>query len=133
MVGVSRILVGVVAAVGFAVAVYKPPGVFAIVIFTTSVLGSAFLPAYVCAVWWRKGNTPGALASMVGGACVSLLWKLVGLEEATAVHPMFAGVAVSTTLMVVVSLATQRSHPVPEHVLKAMNRAAQVARKGARD
>ncbi len=127
MVGVSRLLVAAVAIIGFGVALYKPPGVFAIVIFTTSVLGSAFLPAYVSAVWWRKGNSPGAVASMVGGAGTALLWKLLGLEGATAIHPMFAGVAVSTTLMVVVSLATQRSHPVPEHVLAAMNSAAKVS------
>ncbi len=126
MVGISRAMVGLVALIGFGVALLRPPGVFDIVIFTTSVLGSAFLPAYVCAAWWRKANSPGAVTSMVGGAGVALCWKLFGIEEATAVHPMFAGVAVSTTLMVVVSLATQRSHPVPERVLEAMERAAQV-------
>ena len=128
MVAVSRWMVLLVAVVGFGVAVYKPPGVFAIVLFTTSVLGSAFLPAYVCAAWWRKANTPGALSSMVGGATVSLLWELLGINTATAIHPMFAGVAVSTALMISVSLATQRSHPVPTHVLAAMDHAAQVGR-----
>ncbi len=63
---------------------------------------------------------------MVGGALTAITWSLTGLDEVTAVHAMFAGVAVSTTLMVSVSLATQRSHPVPRSVLDAMARAARV-------
>ena len=126
MVWVSRLLVLAIAVVGYAVALLEPPGVFAIVVFTTTVLGSAFLPAYVCAVFWRGANTPGAIASMVGGAGTALLWTLAGLDDLTAIHAMFAGVGVSATLMVVVSLLTQRSHPVPKAVVDAMDQAARV-------
>ncbi len=126
MVLVSRLLILAIALVGYAVALLKPPGVFSIVVFTTSVLGSAFLPAYVCAVFWRKANSPGALASMVGGAATALIWDLAGLDDLTAVHAMFVGVAVSTALMVAVSLLTRRSHPVPPEVLDAMAEAAKV-------
>ena len=126
MVWVSRLLVLAIAAVGYAVALLQPPGVFAIVVFTTSVLGSAFLPSYVCAVFWRGANTPGAVASMVGGAATALIWTLAGLDDLTAVHAMFAGVGVSTTLMVVVSLLTRDSHPVPDAVIEAMDQAAKV-------
>ena len=58
MVMVSRSLVLAIAVIGYVVALYEPPTVFTIVIFATSVLGSAFLPAYFCAVWWKKANTP---------------------------------------------------------------------------
>ncbi len=128
MVRVSRLLVLAIAIIGYIVALVRPPGVFTIVVFTTSVLGSAFLPVYVCAVWWRKANTPGALASMTGGALVSFLWKVTGIDEATAVHPMLAGVATSTALIITVSLLTQHSHPVPERVLAAMKQAAKVGK-----
>jgi sodium/proline symporter len=126
MVAVSRLLVLAIAVLGFLVALLRPPGVFSIVIFTTSVLGSAFLPSYLCAVFWRRANSPGALASMLGGASTALLWELTGVNEATAIHPMFAGVTVSAVLIVVVSLLTQRRAPVPEHVLAAMEEAAKV-------
>ena len=58
MVIVSRALVLIIAFIGYFVALVEPPSVFNVVIFATSVLGSAFLPAYVCAVWWRKQIHP---------------------------------------------------------------------------
>ena len=126
MVWVSRGLVFSIGAVGYFVALADPPSVFSIVVFATSVLGSAFLPAYVCAVWWRKANTPAAIASMVTGATLAFFWEFVGLVEITGLPPMLAGVVGSTTVMITVSLATQRTSPVPEHVTAAMDEAARV-------
>lgn len=122
MVLVSRILILVLGIVGFIVAVVSPPGVFAIVVFTTSVLGSAFLPAYVCAVWWKKANTPGAISSMVGGALSAYLAEITSF----VLPPMVAGVLISFILMILVSLATQKTHPVPGYILKAMDMTAEV-------
>ena len=126
MVTASRILVLAVAVVGYLVALIEPPTVFSIVIFATSVLGSAFLPAYVCAVWWKKANTPGALASIIVGASVAFVWEYAGLVNTTQLHPMLTGVVSSTVTMIVVSLATQRISPVPPQVLDMMHAAAQV-------
>ena len=126
MIWVSRGFVLFIGVVGYVVAVMDPPSVFTIVVFATSILGSAFLPAYVCAVWWRKANTPGAIASMVTGATLAFLWDPAGLVEITGLHPMLAGVLGSTTVMIVVSLTTQRISPVPAHVTAAMDEAARV-------
>lgn len=120
MVWVSRGLVTVIAVAGYLVALAEPPSVFKVVIFATSVLGSAFLPAYVCAVWWRKANTPGALASMTVGSVVAFIWELAGLTGTTEIAPMLAGVVASFTAMIVVSLATQKIAPVPGYILSAM-------------
>ena len=125
MVWISRALILVIGMVGYVVALVEPPSVFAVVLFATSVLGSAFLPAYVCAVWWRKANTPGALASMLVGAGVAFTWELAGFAESTTVHSMVAGVSGSTMTMIVVSLMTQRQSPVPSHIVAAMDAAAQ--------
>ena len=124
MVWVSRLLVLAIGVVGYLVALVQPPSVFGIVVFVTSVLGSAFLPAYVCAVWWRRANTPGALASMAAGAGTAFLWQLAGLEAATGLHAMLAGLLSSTASMIVVSLATQRIAPTPARVIELMNQAA---------
>ncbi len=126
MVMVSRGLVLLIAMVGYVVALYEPPTVFAIVIFATSVLGSAFLPAYFCAVWWRKANTAGALSSMVVGASVAFGWEIAGMVETTQMAPMTAGVASSITTMIVVSLLTQKISPVPEYIVEVMDEAASV-------
>ncbi|MGM0987783.1 MAG: sodium/proline symporter [Pseudomonadota bacterium] len=120
MVRVSQLIVLLIGVACAFIALFEPPGVFAVVVFTTSVLGSAFLPAYVAAVWWKKANTPGALSSIIVGASVAFLWQYFGLDSATEIHPMLAGVVLSSLSMIVISLATQRSHPVPEHILQAM-------------
>lgn len=124
MVWVSRLMVLSIGVVGALVALVQPPTVFQVVIFTTSVLGSAFFPAYVCAVWWRKANTPGALASIVAGAGTSFLWQLQGLEASSGLHPMVAGLIASISAMVLVSLATQKSHPVSDEILELMSESA---------
>ncbi len=126
MVMVSRALVLVIALIGYLVALYEPPTVFFIVIFATSVLGSAFLPAFFCAVWWKKANTPGALASMVVGASVAFAWEFGGYVEATQIAPMVAGTLSSTVTMIVVSLLTQKIAPVPAYVHEIMDEAARV-------
>ncbi len=126
MVRVSRILVLAIGVIGYYIALSEPPTVFSIVVFATSVLGSAFLPAYVCAVWWRKANTPGALGSMIAGASIAFAWEPLALVESTGWHPMLAGVFGSTIVMIVVSLATQERSPVPAEILAAMDEAARV-------
>jgi sodium/proline symporter len=126
MVMVSRALVLAIAVIGYVVALVEPPTVFGIVIFATSVLGSAFLPSYFCAVWWKKANTPGALASMVVGASVAFFWEYLGLVETTQLAPMLTGVVSSSVTMVVVSLATQKISPVPTYVHEIMDEAAVV-------
>ena len=87
-------------------------------------LGSAFVPSYVCAVWWKKANAVGAVCSMIAGSVAAVLWKLCGSD---AIDPMVAGIASSTVAMVVGSLATQRTHPVPADIVDAMTEAARVA------
>jgi sodium/proline symporter len=124
MVWVSRGLVLTIAVVGYIVALVEPPTVFGIVIFATSVLGSAFLPAYVCAVWWRKANTAGAMSSMIVGAFIAFIWEYAGLVETTQLHPMLTGVLSSSVTMVIVSLVTQKISPVPPHILDAMEEGA---------
>jgi sodium/proline symporter len=124
MVLVSRGLVLVIGVAGYVIAVVQPPAIFDVVIFATSVLGSAFTPAFFCAVWWRKANTPGAIASMIAGTLTSVGWELAKLAEPTTVHPMAAGILASSVTMVVVSLLTAKTAPVAPHVLRAMDEAA---------
>ena len=126
MVMVSRGLVLAIAVIGYVVALVEPPTVFSIVIFATSVLGSAFLPAYFCAVWWKKANTPGALASMVIGATVAFVWEVAGYVDSTEIAPMVAGCISSSVTMVVVSLLTQKIAPVPAYIEEVMSEAATI-------
>ena len=126
MVIVSRALVLIIAFIGYFVALVEPPSVFNVVIFATSVLGSAFLPAYVCAVWWRKANTPGAMASIFTGSFVAFIWEYLALSDVTTIAPMVAGVFCSSISMVVVSLMTQKKFPVPPEIIELIDEASKV-------
>ncbi len=123
MVLISRAMVLLIAVAGIGLVIWQPPAVFSLVIFATTVLGSAFVPSYVCAVWWKKANAVGAVCSMIAGSVAAVLWKLCGSD---AIDPMVAGIASSTVAMVVGSLATQRTHPVPADIVDAMAEAARV-------
>lgn len=127
MVIVSRGLVLAIGVIGYLVALFEPPAVFDVVIFATSVLGSAFTPAFVCAVWWKSANTPGAIASMIAGGATAIAWQVAGLEAGTTLHPMSAGLLASTITMVVVSLATRTLSPVSPHIVAAMEETERVA------
>lgn len=125
---VSRITIFLVAVVGLSVALIEPPGVFDIVVFATSVLGAAFVPAYVAAVWWKKANTPGAISSMIVGTVAAVSAQLANSTETLGVDPMLAGIVTSTLTMILVSLATQKSHPVPEHLQTVLDEVMKVGR-----
>lgn len=125
---VSRYTILVVALIGLTFALIRPPGVFEIVVFATSVLGSAFVPAYVCAVWWKKANAPGAIASMLAGAVGAIGAELLGLSESMGLDPMLVGIVLSTVAIIVVSLATQKSHPLPPEIVEAVEETNRVRR-----
>lgn len=126
MVRVSRLTVLALALGGLVVALIQPPSVLFLATFAATVLGSAFAPAYICAVWWKKANKVGALASMLVGSIVSIAWKLSDLGSTTGLDPMLIGIVCSTLAMIVGSLLTQKSHPVSPHVLTAIEDAASV-------
>jgi sodium/proline symporter len=125
-VNVSRLTILAIAVIGLILAITEPPGVFDIVVFATSVLGAAFVPVYVCAVWWKKANTPGALASIIVGTVAAVTAEVTGSSAKIGFDAMGIGLTCSVIAIVVVSLLTQRSHPVPERVLRAVEETAQV-------
>lgn len=120
MVRVSRGMVLALAIVGFFIAVFQPPAVFALVIFATTILGSAFVPCYVAAVWWKKTNTVGAVSSMIVGTAVPVVWEIFSLVSRTGLDSMLVGIVSSVTAMIVGSLLTQTSCPVPAHIQAAL-------------
>lgn len=120
MVWVSRFIVLAIAVVGFFIALFEPPAVFDLVVFATAILGSAFAPAYIAAVWWPKANSVGAVASIVSGAVVAIVWEIGDLAGGTGLGSTLAGMVCSTGALYVGSIVTQRSHPVPAHIARTI-------------
>ena len=104
LMNVSRICIIVVGIISILIALIQPPGVFQIVVFSFSTLGASFLPSYVGAVWWKRGNTTGCMASMIIGCIVSVVWEAAGLATVTGFHTFFAGIVVSIVAYIIGSL-----------------------------
>lgn len=117
---ISRVSIIVVGIVGIIIAIIQPPAVFGLVIFSFGVMASAFLPSYVCAIWWKKANATGSCASMILGGGTAFVWTEFGLETATAIHPFLAGVVVSTIAMIV---GSQFGKPTSPEMKDLMDRA----------
>jgi cation/acetate symporter len=71
----SKILLLIVALIAATVAAQKPAHILNMVSWAFSIAGSAFFPALVCGVFWKRANRWGAVAGMLGGLLVCL-WYL---------------------------------------------------------
>jgi sodium/proline symporter len=117
---VSRLCVLFVGVLSTVIALIQPPGVFSLVVFSFSALGCAFLPSYICAVWWKKANPTGCIASMVCGCLTSVIWSAAGLSSQTGFHEFFAGVIVSWAAMII---GSQFGKGTPKEILDLVDRA----------
>ncbi|MEG1930425.1 MAG: sodium/proline symporter [Anaerovorax sp.] len=117
----SRAAIIVVGIVGIIIAIIQPPAVFGLVVFAFGVMASAFLPSYVCAIWWKKANATGSCASMILGGGTAFIWTALKLETTTGMHPFLMGVIVSIIAMIV---GSQFGKPTSPEIIELMDKAA---------
>ena len=74
--------------------------------------GAAFGPLVLMSLFWKRTNLQGALAGIISGAAVVILWDYIPivsgatLSAATGLYSLLPGFIISLILIVVVSLAT---------------------------
>ncbi len=78
-----------------------------------TIYGAGITPALIAAFVWRRATAAGALASILTGTAVTLLWKVVqgSLGTLGELHEVVPAIVASVLALVVVSLATPRSPP----------------------
>ncbi len=109
---VSRIMAVPVVAFAIYLAIVKPePGILLVLAF--DVVFAGCLVPLTLGIYWKKANTPGALAAVIVGSVVRLYLFYNIPEELAGLDTMIAPI-VSLLVMVPVSLMTQKSHP-PKH------------------
>lgn len=114
------VLVGLVAGLS---AINPPQYLQDVVVFASAGLTVSFLVPVGLAIYWPRLNTPGLLASMLGGfGAYTLLWVVGSVMEGRiaavaplGVDPLLWGVAASLLLGVATALATA---PPPEHLVR---------------
>ena len=106
---VSRLMAIPVVAVAIWLAYVKPePGILLVLAF--DVVFAGCLVPLVLGIWWKKANTPGALAAIVVGSLLRLYLYYNIPEELAGLDTMIPPV-VSLLVMVPVSLMTQQQAP----------------------
>ncbi|MCR4892449.1 MAG: sodium/proline symporter, partial [Lachnospiraceae bacterium] len=112
----SRIVVLVVAAIAFVIAWDPNSSIMALVSDAWAGLGSAFGPAVLMSLYWKRTNRQGAAAGIAVGALTVIFWDylpLFGGETAatvTGLYSLVIGFALSLIAIVIVSLVT----PAPD-------------------
>ena len=97
----------VLGVVGLAFALTEARMIFWFVLFAWSGLASAFTPVVLCSLFWPRTTRPGAIAGMVGGFVVTVVWVLVFKEGFFDLYEMVPGFAAGFILTVGVSLITR--------------------------
>jgi sodium/proline symporter len=101
----DQLILVVLAAIAVAMAAMKSRVIFEFVLYAWSVLGASFGPVVFLGLMWKKANKSGAIAAMLTGLIVSVIWRNVPLLKG-AVYELVPAFVLSVLAMVVVSLAT---------------------------
>ena len=109
LVWVARGVVAIVAVVAYFLASARGEGAQAIMDMVENawgLFGSAFGPVVLLSVFWKRFNYWGAVAGVLGGAIVDILWYNL-LSTTTGVYELFPGFVVGMICAVIVTLLTK--------------------------
>ena len=122
MTWIGRVVVLVIAVVALLIASNPGAGsIMSLVSNAWGVFGAAFGPTILLTLFWKRFNFAGALAGIVSGAAVDILW-LAFLSKTTEIYELAPGFIASFIVAVVVTLCTKApSKEVEELFDKAVN------------
>jgi len=105
---IARLTVIIIAVIGVIWA-REEGSVFTIVSFAWAGFGAAFGPVMLCALFWKRTTKWGALAGMVVGGTMVIIWKyaIAPLGGILAIYELLPAFVCGLIAIVVVSLATK--------------------------
>ena len=107
---IGRIVVLVIAVIAYFIASSKSEGAQTIMTLVESAwggFGASFGPVIILSLFWKRLTYKGAIAGVVGGALVDVLW-FVFLSESTGIYELLPGFIIGAVLSVVVSLIDKK-------------------------
>ena len=102
----GKLTTAVIGTVALIVALGEVRLIFWFVLFAWSGLGSAFVPVTVCALFWKRTTLAGAIAGMVTGFVVTVVWVLAFKAQFFGLYEMIPGVGAGLLATILVSLFT---------------------------
>ncbi|UCG61344.1 MAG: sodium/proline symporter [Candidatus Zixiibacteriota bacterium] len=109
----DRWVLVILAIISIAFALSENRVIFTFVLYAWSALGAAFGPVVVLGLLWKKTNKAGALAGMITGAVVTVIWKNIAVLKA-AVYELVPAFVLAFIAVILFSLATSKKHNLAE-------------------
>ena len=113
LVNVSRLAILVISIIAGLLALDPNSSVFEIVSHAWAGFGAAFGPIILCSLFWKGCNEKGALAGVISGGAVALLWAYIppmiwaeNMPSLFTLYEIVPGFIVSLALIFIVSKAT---------------------------
>lgn len=106
---VGRVVVVVISVIAYLIAASGTQwasDIMAMVENAWGLFGAAFGPVVILSLFWKRFNFPGAVAGIVGGAVVDIVW-LLWIKASTGIFEILPGFVAGMVIAVVVSLATK--------------------------
>lgn len=130
----SRLILLIVAAVAVLIASSPSQSIFKAVSFAWAGLGSAFGPALLFCLFWRRMNRQAAIWGIVAGAGTVIVWEILTYPSVAIInHPdilpgfaMIPGYIASTAVIILVALNTRKPS---QAVLDEFDKTAKIAKK----
>ncbi len=107
---VGRIVVLIIAVIAYFIASSKSEGAASIMTLVDNAwggFGSAFGPVIILSLFWKRFTYKGAIAGVVGGAVVDVLWMNF-LTDVTGVYELLPGFIAGAIFAIVVSLIDKK-------------------------
>ncbi|MBQ2848203.1 MAG: sodium/proline symporter PutP [Clostridia bacterium] len=107
---VGRIVVFIIAVIAYFIASSKSEGAASIMTLVDNAwggFGSAFGPVIILSLFWKRFTYKGAIAGVIGGAVVDVLWMNF-LTESTGVYELLPGFIAGALFAIVVSLIDKK-------------------------
>lgn len=121
MLWVGRIVVLAIAVMALVIAANPNAGsIMALVSNAWGIFGAAFGPAIMLSLFWRRFNFKGAVAGIVTGALVDVLWYI--FLSFTGIYELLPGFVIGLAVAVVVTLCTKEPD---EEVKKLFDKAVE--------
>ena len=97
----------VIGAVGLVVALLEVRVIFDFVLFAWSGIACAFTPIVLCSLFWKRTTREGAIAGMIGGFAVTVVWVRAFKADFYDLYEMIPGFFAGLLICVLVSLLTR--------------------------
>ena len=107
---IGRIVVLIIAVIAYFIASSKSEGAASIMTLVDNAwggFGSAFGPVIILSLFWKRFTYKGAIAGVVGGAVVDVLWMNF-LTDVTGVYELLPGFIAGAIFAIVVSLIDKK-------------------------